>query len=65
MRKEECNGINECYVRCKKVIDLLEQDALQFSRATEGEMLEAYRGIVKGEIQEMQQLLVLLKNINL
>ena len=41
----------------RKLIDLLEQDALQFNKTTEDEMLDAYRSILDKEIDEVSEIM--------
>ncbi len=41
----------------RKLIDLLEQDVLQFNKTTEDEMLDAYRSILEKEINEVKEIM--------
>ena len=49
--------MNDCIISCKRLIDLLEEDASEFGRAAEEDMLDAYRDILMKEIDEMNDVM--------
>lgn len=48
-------GTQENADLCLKIIDLLEQDSIELSRSLEGEILDAYRGVVQAELKRVQK----------
>lgn len=55
-------SIEECLHYYRKLIDLLEQDSLQMGNAVEGDLLEAYRKLLKKEITETRNMMQLLNH---
>ena len=55
------NELEECFVRYKKLISLLEQDYEEIGLAIGGDVPEAYRKLLKKEISETRKMMQLLR----
>lgn len=56
-------NINECLMHYNKLLALLEDDLVGIKGGFQGELMDAYRSVVKEEINEVQNKIRALKRV--